>query len=876
MLIPLSCINGFAAQLAQLREDQAHDPLTTINIHPMKAMAFSAAEDRFCQLVERVKPVVLSHPCRIAVSFGKDSLLTLAIFVEAYRQLLSAGETPTAPLLITRADTGIESPVMTMFARRQIALLTHYLSQLQIPHEIHEATPPDRYSWAVMYLSGLKLITVGASKYADCSAILKVDPLQKVESRLAKRFATTPIVTVTGVRLSESTDRAESIKKHGLDKAVLVENTEQGRRSYDFAPIVDLETDEVWMILRCMGESARREYGHCLPFWDTSTWYLQKLYGDQADNCPITASGAMSGGRSGGCSSSLRSGCALCTVVNNDKQAESLADLPQYPQLGNLLSIRNWMSHNFFNLEYRRFIGRKPDEHGYVALHPNTMNELWMTSMLRWCLQCDRDEMLRADKFKEALRSGAWIEDAGIQAILNDPDPRLTNCQKAEWLENYVVDMQQPTFQIVTPSQLLLIDAFWSRDGYQIAPFTAVKIYHQVYHLGETVPYPQVSGARFVNTLPASRYIHIGQDPELRQLADLERSRIFASYLTDMESLAFSPQGCGAQRKMRMFETLPIRYGEKAGATFKAWFGEWDEVPVINSVEEGDECGYNIDDEAASFILNEAITDYVRIHDDFIAGELGLEYRANVTLRRLLSEGVLRLSANAQRHTARLMARADLYQRHGLTFMADCKDPSVLHRTLSEGDYCRAVAICQQDKSVALPVIPPDIRQQLTDLASAIAQIRSLFAALSLQRALGLVTLSQMGRQFTFDGISYAALVDHQGIQLSTLRQLSKSPSQLLTLLPPIATLRTDTIPQAVEAHLQQGCDQLADEFSKVQKNVWQQIADAIKAQTAGMQETTLFFVNNRMGFVQTPRAAWLYANRQHALLEEHQLYRAA
>ncbi|MND26350.1 hypothetical protein D3C80_167970 [compost metagenome] len=868
MLIPHHRIQGLAELLAELRQEGTQDPLAVVSIHPMKAMAFAAAKERFEQLVARVQPVLLAHPCRIAVSFGKDSMLTLAIFVEAYRQLLKAGQAPCAPLLITRADTGIESPVMNMFARRQVSLLNAYLDQEQIPHEIHEATPPDRYSWSVMYLSGLKLITVGASKYADCSAILKVEPLQKVEATLAKRFAGNRIVTVTGVRLSESADRAESIRKYGLDKGVLVEGED---RSLDFAPIVDLDTDEVWMLLRCMGESARREYGSCLPFWDASTWYLQKLYGDQADNCPITASGAMSGGRSGGCSSSLRSGCALCTVVNSDKQAESLSDLPQYPQLANLLAIRNWMSHHFFNMQYRRFIGRKPDEHGYVALHPNTMNERWMTSMLRWCLQADRDEALRAEAFQNALLSDAWRQDTGVMAILNDTDSRMTRAHKAEWLENYVLEMQQPTFQIVTPTQLLMIDAFWSRDGYDIAPFAALKTYHEVYHLGESVAYPTVTGSRYTNSIPASRYVHIERDPELRELAEIDRSQIFASYMADLTALDFAPQGCGTVRKMRMFETQPVRYGDKTGAVFSVWSGEWDEVPAITPTDEDDACGYVIDEEAASFILNEAIGDYVRLHDQFYHGESGLAHRANVTLRRLLSEGVLRLSDNAKRHTARLMARADIYHRHGLTFMADCEDPAMVARTLSEGDYQTAVALLKPEMVVTSELVAPTMHEQLQDLAIALLQIRKLYKNLAQRRALGMVTLQQMGRQFTFDGVAYAAVTDHYGIQLSALRQLCRSPRNLLTLLPVNATLRSEGMSLAVEDHLQQACQQLVAEFNTVLQAGWRVIADTLKGERHGAKEMTLFFVNNRMGFMQDPQAAWQYADQQCRLLAMHQ-----
>lgn len=153
--------------------------------------------------------------------------------------------------------------------------------------------------------------------------------------------------------------------------------------SRNVAPIVDLSTPEVWLLLRCMGVGAKREYGDHLPHWDSSTAYLRRLYSDQDEsNCPISGSSVLP--TRGGCGgSSLRSGCALCTVVNSDKQAESLTDLPQYPQLRNLLAVRNWLSNNFANMQYRRFLARKPSADGYLKLQANTMNEVWMVKVLR-------------------------------------------------------------------------------------------------------------------------------------------------------------------------------------------------------------------------------------------------------------------------------------------------------------------------------------------------------------------------------------------------------------------------------------------------------------------------------------------------------------
>ena len=839
----MAFIPGLNELLMQLSADVPSE-LTVMQISQAKALAFEEAEFLFSKLVERVKPAILNYPIRLAVSFGKDSLLMLAVFVEAHRQLLSSGKSPAAPLIITRADTGIESPVMTMFARRQLRLLSSYLNTLNIPFELFEAKPADRYAWSTMYLSGLKLITVGASKYADCSVILKSDPLNKVESKLAKKYPC-GIVTATGVRSAESIERAQNIKKFGLDSATVKETVVDGRRSLDYAPIVDIQTDEVWMMIRALGDSAKRTYGKSLPYWDKSTWYLRKLYDDQTENCPITASGAFAGGSSGGCSSSLRSGCALCTVVNIDKQAETLADLPQYPQLRNLLAIRNWMSHHFFNNNYRRYIGRKPDSNGYVKIQPNTFNEEWMLSMLRWCLQADRDEQLRAMEFRASLTSGTWLSDSGIQSILSDDT--LENWQKAEWIVFYIEDMQSSTFRLVTPEQLLLIEAFWSRDSYQISPYTAIKIWHEVYHEQLSVPYPVVTGPKYHNNLPAPRYIFVGQDPEFQDIVDINKSSVFARYLSELNSIDFSNDNCSYQRLPLFKTTKPISYGNENGAVFDGWFGDWYESPIVECTNENDDSGYTIDTESAHLILMDFIDDYVKRYWAFHSEPSGLSYKSNISLRSMIATGVLRLSHQAKVNTARLMARSTLYERAGLVFLSTDRD-EIEKISISEEELLRISTIQPVSAEELLQNNERTIDDELRDLGRSLFEIRYLYRELMYSRNLALLTLNQKGQDFVFDGRPYRSLVLTQNKQISKIHALLKSPAKLKYLLPANALLRLNEMTVDVEKMLIRVCESVMHEFGVIQKQSWLDILNSLNSES--INSGSVLFVRNRMGFV--------------------------
>lgn len=178
-------VTGYAEVESQILGGE----LGIANIDPRRVVVFGAAKELFDELVEqRIMPLIQKHVVRIACSFGKDSTLLLALMVEGHRRAKQRGMPVAGPLIVTHGDTRIESPVMHQYALRQMRLLESYLDQEGIGHRLITASPYDRYSWPVMYVGGLKLLTVGASSTADCSIVLKQDPLKKVERELAKEF----------------------------------------------------------------------------------------------------------------------------------------------------------------------------------------------------------------------------------------------------------------------------------------------------------------------------------------------------------------------------------------------------------------------------------------------------------------------------------------------------------------------------------------------------------------------------------------------------------------------------------------------------------------------------------------------------------------
>lgn len=154
--------------LAEVEASLLGGELAVANIDPRREAIFAAARELYETLIEgRILPLIQAHKVRLSSSFGKDSVTLLNLFVEAHRRAKERGIPVAGPLIATHADTKIESPVMSMFAKRQMRLLAAYLEQHGIAHRILTAEPQPRYSWPVLYVGGLKLMTVGASVTSD-------------------------------------------------------------------------------------------------------------------------------------------------------------------------------------------------------------------------------------------------------------------------------------------------------------------------------------------------------------------------------------------------------------------------------------------------------------------------------------------------------------------------------------------------------------------------------------------------------------------------------------------------------------------------------------------------------------------------------------
>ncbi|MGL5982974.1 MAG: DNA phosphorothioation system sulfurtransferase DndC, partial [Cetobacterium sp.] len=152
------------------------------------------------------------------------------------------------------------------------------------------------------------------------------------------------VITVLGVRSSESISRAQVIEKHRIDGKDLKKHTTLAN-AFVFTPIEEFTTDDIWKYLFEKNPNV----------WNEDNEFLMSLYRDSQDGeCPlIIDKEAPSCGNS-------RFGCWSCTVVNEDKSltgflntAQKNKDITTIKQLKPLIDFRNWLKENRNNENFR-------------------------------------------------------------------------------------------------------------------------------------------------------------------------------------------------------------------------------------------------------------------------------------------------------------------------------------------------------------------------------------------------------------------------------------------------------------------------------------------------------------------------------------------
>jgi len=385
-------------------------------------------------------------------SGGKDSSTVLSLGLAAAASLRAEGK-EVKRFLVLNSDTLVENPEVLGVVKRELYCIQDWIDRHQLPGHIEVTHPSILSQWSVSIIGGKTLISTPVTN-RNCTTDLKSTPLGRVRSQFFGQNKVAQgkfTVGVTGVRFSESAERASNMNKRAESSTQVVQTN--AKQDVFLAPIAEWSTDDVM-------EYIGLAVNDLLPIEVYSDFKdVWRIYKDAEGECSVGRGDKPSKG------CGARHGCYVCSMVSSDKSMDAFLVQDQYSYMAPLASFREYLNNTLFDLSKRTWVGRTIVD-GHVAFAPDAYSPEYVQDLLRYALTIDRDEQLAA-------------ASKGIA----------------------------PRFQIVSPQALVAIDAVWSLQAYTL-PFAALAIYHDVYVKGLRYEVPSVPKAP-KPAMPATRYIPV-------------------------------------------------------------------------------------------------------------------------------------------------------------------------------------------------------------------------------------------------------------------------------------------------------------------------------------------------------------------------------
>ena len=247
-----------------------------------------------------------SDPWLVAYSGGKDSTLLLQLVWETLLEL--SPEKRKRKVYVVANDTLVESPVVIKHLKSSVDAIRENAIQTGLPISVQITRPAaDQTFWVNVIGRGYIPPT---RNFRWCTDRMKIKPTNKLIERLVALHKRA--VLLVGTRRSESQNRRRNMDRLKVKSdAMNAHSSIPGCRM--FAPLADLEDDEVWMLLM------QRK-----PPWGGTHRDLITIYRNAGGgDCPLvlTKDDAPSCG-----TSSPRFGCWTCTVVEKDRSMRGTID----------------------------------------------------------------------------------------------------------------------------------------------------------------------------------------------------------------------------------------------------------------------------------------------------------------------------------------------------------------------------------------------------------------------------------------------------------------------------------------------------------------------------------------------------------------------
>ncbi|MBP6762473.1 MAG: phosphoadenosine phosphosulfate reductase family protein [Thauera sp.] len=420
----------------------------------LRAMPEDEIEEKIAKAKAVLKWLLSNHSTCFSTSYGKDSSCTLGLALATAAELVRDG-LPVQPFVVLTCDTKVDNPLIAQLARDESAKVRAWIERFGLPGSVHFATPSLANEFAVAILGGRALPSMAGHK-RDCTTSWKTEPLSRLRKRLLGRnkpAAGQFVVSVTGVRRSESIVRAGNLMKRAEAADRLVQTNTDGNIA--IAPIIEWSYDDVFTYLGMCSNGLEETYSDFAR--------VIEIYREATGECVIA--GSDSNRTAAACGS--RTGCFTCLAVKNDRSMDQMVKEPHNAFMRPLAAFRTFLANTFHDLSRRTWVGRSIDENGYIRFAVDGYSPAMLQELLRIALTIDIEER------EAAARLGI-----------------------------------EPRFQIVSMEALLAISAHWSLQGFAL-PYTALALYRQI-ERGARYPVPEVPEAPKV-PIPPARYIHVGR-----------------------------------------------------------------------------------------------------------------------------------------------------------------------------------------------------------------------------------------------------------------------------------------------------------------------------------------------------------------------------
>lgn len=276
------------------------------------------------------------RPWIIGFSGGKDSTVMLTLVWEALKRIrkMPMPFQLRRPIYVVCNDTLVENPIIVEYTNRILNKINTAAREQDLPVFVRKTIPRLEDSFWVNIIG--KGYPVPNNAFRWCTDKLKIKPTSRFINEQV--IENGEAIILIGTRVSESSSRAKSIKKHEIRGKRLTKHPNQAN-TFIYSPIKHLLLEEIWGFINT----------HPSP-WGADNSELFKIYSDASSDdyeCPtlVTNKEHSSCGQS-------RFGCWTCTVVKEDKSMTALIN-NGFEWLKPLLRLRNLLEIERNNIEIR-------------------------------------------------------------------------------------------------------------------------------------------------------------------------------------------------------------------------------------------------------------------------------------------------------------------------------------------------------------------------------------------------------------------------------------------------------------------------------------------------------------------------------------------